>query len=159
MRTGTLFHENGPPLKMYVLVKDSVPVGLGANSIGHAVLACYLKFKDHPETVEWLASPSFKKVTCVVSDEEYERAKGYDDRVIMTEMALDGAEISMAFRPRRDWPKFFGSLKLYGSNLIKIEDVNNDDDDVLEKAWERATGMTEEEAEYAIFHPGPYAKK
>lgn len=111
-------------LKMYILVKKSVPVGLGVNSVGHTSLATYLKFKDDPVLQAWLTSKHFRKVTCVVSDEEFEQAKTYSDHVIMTENALVGTandEIAIGFKPREEWPPFFKSLKLFGSHLKEKE--------------------------------------
>ena len=115
-------------LKMYILVKRSVPVGLGVNSVGHTSLATYLKFKDDPVLQAWLASKHFRKVTCVVSDKEFEKAKSYPDHVIMTENALsetENPEIAIGFKPREEWPEFFKSLKLFGSHLKEKEDVSN----------------------------------
>jgi hypothetical protein len=97
---------------MYILVKDSIPLGHQVNCVGHAVLACYLKFKDHPEVKEWLAN-SFRKVTCVVSEDEFEQAKKYDDWVCMTESDLDNKEVALAFRPRKEWPKRFQYYRLF----------------------------------------------
>lgn len=99
-------------MKMYILVKKSVPRGLGANGIGHAVLSAYLQFKDHPDTIEWL-DKSFRKVTCLVNDAEFEIAKKTDDHVIITESDYNNEEIAIAFRPRTDWPDEFRKLKLF----------------------------------------------
>lgn len=104
-------------LKMYILIKESIPVGLGVNCVGHVSLATYLKFKDDAVTDEWVKSKHFRKVTCVVSDEQFEKAKLYEDNIIVSENALDGAEAGIGFKPRYEWPKFFGSLRLFGSHL------------------------------------------
>lgn len=101
-------------LKMYVLVKESIPIGLGVNSVGHTALATYLRFKDDPETRAWVTSRHFKKVTCVVSDEEFERAKSFED-------AIGDAEVALGFRPRERWPGFFRTLRLFGSHLKRLE--------------------------------------
>jgi hypothetical protein len=103
-------------MKMYILVKDSVPPGFAVLAAAHASLACYLKFQDSPEVKEWLSGP-FYKVVCRVSEEEFERAKGVEDHVALTESALGGAEVALAFRPREEWPKAFGFFRLYRSFL------------------------------------------
>lgn len=105
------------PLKMYILVKRSVPIGLGVNAVGHTSLATYIRFKDDPTMRAWVTSTHFRKVTCVVSDEQFEHAKKYPDHVIMTENAINDAEVAMGFCPREEWPEFFRSLKLFGSHL------------------------------------------
>jgi peptidyl-tRNA hydrolase len=97
---------------MYILIRESVPLGFAVLASAHASLATYLKFRDSPEVTEWL-SASFSKVVCKVSDEEFERAKAHDDHVILTESALGGQEVAIAFKPRDDWPKAFRFLKLY----------------------------------------------
>lgn len=103
-------------MKMYILVKESVPQGLGINAVGHASLAGYLEYKDHPDTIEWL-DKSFRKVTCLVSDDEFERAKKTEDCLVITENDYENAdgnnEVALVFRPRKEWPKMFSYLRLY----------------------------------------------
>ena len=99
-------------LKMYILIKDSVPSGLAILSAAHASLACYLKFRDSPETAEWIAGPFFK-VVCKVNDAEFDSAKSTEHHVVLTESALGNAEVAIAFRPREDWPKAFKFYRLY----------------------------------------------
>lgn len=98
--------------KMYILVKDFIPRGLAINSVGHASLMAYLEFKDHPDMQEWLDT-SFRKVTCLVNEKEYENAKAVEDCVVVTELALDKAEVALAFRPREDYPKMFRYYRLF----------------------------------------------
>lgn len=97
---------------MYILVREAVPTGFAILGAAHASLAACLKFKDAPEVAEWLAGPFYKTV-CRVSDAEFERAKAVEDHVLITESALDGAEVALAFRPRAEWPKMFRFMKLY----------------------------------------------
>ncbi|MFM7168303.1 MAG: hypothetical protein ACKO3T_23900 [Planctomycetaceae bacterium] len=97
---------------MYILVRESVPTGFAILAAAHASLACYLKFRDAPGIAEWLAGP-FYKVVCRVTDVEFEVAKAFEDNVVLTESALDGAEVAIAFRPRAEWPKAFKFYRLY----------------------------------------------
>jgi hypothetical protein len=99
-------------MKMYILIKESVPAGLAVLAAAHASLAAYLQFQDAPEVAEWLAGP-FYKVVCRVSDVEFEEAKEVEDHVVLTESALDGAEVAIAFGPREEWPKAFRFYRLY----------------------------------------------
>jgi hypothetical protein len=101
-----------PKLRMYILVREAVPVGFAVLAAAHASLAAYLKVKDSPEVEEWLSGPFYKTV-CRVSDEEFERAKETPDHVVITESALGGQEVAIAFRPRVEYPKSFRFLKLY----------------------------------------------
>jgi hypothetical protein len=48
-----------------------------------------------------------------VSDAEFERAKAVEKHVCITESALDGAEVALAFCPRAEWPKMFRFFRLY----------------------------------------------
>lgn len=111
------------PLKMYILVRESVPIGLGANAIGHTSLATYLRYHDDALVREWVTSKHFRKVTCIVSDVQFEKAKTYPDHVVMTENALGDAEVAVGFKPREEWPEFFKSLRLYGTHLVNRSDV------------------------------------
>lgn len=97
---------------MYILVKESVRVDMAIVSAAHASLACHLKFKDDEEYKEW-RKYSFKKVVCKVNDKEFEKAKNFEDNIVMTEANLDNAEISIVFKPRLEWPKPFKFYKLY----------------------------------------------
>lgn len=97
---------------MYILIKDSVPLGFALLASAHASLACYLKYRHAPETDAWLSGP-FYKVVCKLTDEEFERAKLVDACVVITESALDGQEVAIAFKPREEWPKAFKFLRMY----------------------------------------------
>jgi hypothetical protein len=98
-------------LRMYILIRESVPTGFAVLAAAHASLAAYLKFADTPEVKEWLSGPFYKAV-CRVSDEEFARAKETPDHVVLTESALEGQEVALAFAPRAEYPKAFRFFKL-----------------------------------------------
>jgi hypothetical protein len=52
-------------------------------------------------------------VICKVSDEEFGQAKAVEDRVVLTESGLGGAEVAIAFKPREEWPKGFRFYRLF----------------------------------------------
>ena len=56
-------------MKMYILIKDDVPVKMAPVIAAHASLACYKKYKDDPDMIEWVHS-IFKKVVCKVNEKE-----------------------------------------------------------------------------------------
>jgi peptidyl-tRNA hydrolase len=99
-------------MKMYILIKESIPLGFALVASAHASLAAYLKFQNTPEVAEWLSGPFYKAV-CKVSDGEFEKAKEAGDLVVITESSLGGAEVALAFKPRAAWPKAFQFFKLY----------------------------------------------
>ena len=99
-------------LKMYVLVKDTVPLGHAINSVGHATVACYIKFQDSPVVIDWLEH-SFRKVTCKVTQAQFDEAKLVADHVVITESALGGEETVVVFKPRDVWPEQFRYYPLY----------------------------------------------
>jgi len=99
-------------MKMYILVRESLPVGQAMVAVAHASLGCYLKFRDAPEVQEWLSGP-FRKVICKVTADELERAKGVADHVVITESQLGGAVVALAFKPREPWDKSFQFFRLY----------------------------------------------
>ena len=76
-------------MKMYILVKRSVPLGYAMVAVAHASLAAYLRFKDSPEVAAWLAGP-FKKAVCKVDDAAFEAARAAGEFIVITESALDG---------------------------------------------------------------------
>ncbi len=97
---------------MYILIRDSIPTGFAVLAAAHASLSCYLRFRDSAEVAEWVSGP-FYKVVCRVTDSEFEAAKRFADHVVLTESALGGAEVALAFRPREEWPKAFKFYRLY----------------------------------------------
>lgn len=101
-------------LKCYILIHDKVDLGHAINSAAHASLQMYLHHKDIPWMQEW-AQFSFRKVTCKVTDKEFQRAKQYEGFEIVTEEHLEQKEVALIFfpRPKAEWPKWFNHLKLY----------------------------------------------
>ena len=99
-------------LKMYILVKESIPLGKAMVGIAHASLACYLKFRETKEVKQWL-SEVFTKMVCIVNEQEFEKAKLEDDNLIITESTLDYNETIIAFKPRKEYPKYFNFFRLY----------------------------------------------
>lgn len=99
-------------MKMYILVRDDVPLGFAMVAVAHASVAGYLRFQDTPDVKTWLAGPFFKAV-CRVNAKEFENAKLVEDHVVLTESALDNREVAIVFKPREEWPKMFRFLKLY----------------------------------------------
>lgn len=102
-------------MKMYILIKSSVPIGNAIVAAAHASLAGYLKFKDHSDVAAWLSGP-FRKVVCKVDDKQFEDAKVVEDNVVLTESSLGGQEVAIAFRPRDNWPESFKFFALYRSS-------------------------------------------
>ena len=99
-------------LKMYILVKEAVPIGKAVVGIAHASLACYLKFQETEEVKKWLDGPFYKTI-CKVTEKEFEKAKEERDFVVMTESTLDNAETTISFKPRAEYPKYFKFFRLY----------------------------------------------
>ena len=99
-------------MKMYILIRDSVPLGFAVLAAAHASLACYLEFCESEEVAAWLSGP-FCKVVCKVGDDEFKRAKTVEDYVVLTESGLGGQEVAIAFKPRQEWPKAFKFFRLY----------------------------------------------
>lgn len=99
-------------MKMYILIRESVPEGFAILAAAHASLAAYLKYKESAEVADWLSGP-FYKVVCRVNDSEFAKAKEFADNVVLTESALENQEVAIAFKPRAEWPKAFKFYRLY----------------------------------------------
>ncbi len=101
-------------MKMYILIKESVPLGFALVAAAHASLGAYLHFNNHPDMNAWVEGTFFKAV-CAVNDKEFENAKACPDHMVITESALDDQEVAIAFLPRHDdeWPKSFRYYRLY----------------------------------------------
>lgn len=99
---------------MYIAIKDWVPTGHALNTAAHAGLIGWLQFGDLPESRKWLDS-SFKKVTCMVSDEEFAELKKVKNCKVITESRLDNDEVGIVFAPREkeDWPEIMSTLRLW----------------------------------------------
>jgi len=107
-----LIHEASMKLKMYVLVKGSIPVGNAIVAAAHGPLSLYLNFPTDPDMVKWLQT-SFAKVVCKVTDEEFEKAKEVPKHQVITESTLNGQEVAIVFIPREEYPKNFGFFPKY----------------------------------------------
>lgn len=99
-------------MKMYIAIKEWVPTGHALNTAAHAGLIGWLEYQDLPETQEWLDT-SFKKVTCMVSDEEFAELKKVPNSYVITESRLDGDEVGIVFAPRAEWPEIMKTLRLW----------------------------------------------
>jgi len=99
-------------MKMYILIKEDVPIGLAMTAAAHASLKAWFRFNSCRAMELWVLG-CFDKVICKVDNEEFERAKEHEDYVVLTESALDNQEVALAFCPREEWPKFFKFLRLY----------------------------------------------
>ena len=84
---------------MYIVVKRSIPDNLVPVVTAHSSLACYKKFETESDMQEWM-SGIFRKVICVVSDEDFESLKLVEKNIILTESALQNQEAAIAFCPR-----------------------------------------------------------
>ena len=99
-------------MKMYILLKEGISTAFAPLMAAHAAVACYCKFADTFEMRTW-AGKSFKKVICVVSAKEFERAKQFEDNVVLTESSADDEELAIAFKPREEVPTAFKFYRLY----------------------------------------------
>lgn len=106
-----IYKEN--TMKMYIAIRDSIPVGFAINSASHGSLMAYLEWHmDDRDFQDWMLY-SFKKVTCRVTDEEFEQLKKLDRVVVVSESALKGEEVAVVLAPRKEWPEIVRQLKLY----------------------------------------------
>lgn len=99
---------------MYIAIKEWVPTGHALNIAAHAGLIGYLEFNDRSDTQIWLDT-SFKKVTCMVSDEEFVELKKVEHSKVITESRLDNDEVAIVFAPRNklEWPEIMSTLRLW----------------------------------------------
>lgn len=108
-------------LRMYILIKDTVPVDFSPLVMHGLLLAGYLHFQDDPDTMVW-ASSVFHKVVCSVNEKEFQNAKLLDGRIVTTASELNGDEVAIVFKPRLEWPKPFKFYKLWKSqNVVGVE--------------------------------------
>ncbi|MDW3191391.1 MAG: peptidyl-tRNA hydrolase [Cytophagales bacterium] len=93
-------------MKMYILLKDSVPDEFAPVIAAHASLACYKQYESDPDMQTWINSV-FKKVVCRVNDKEFIKANETDRSTLLTESALENQEVALAFCPRKEYPQAF----------------------------------------------------
>ena len=99
-------------MKMYIAIKEWVPTGYAVNCAAHAGLIGWLSFQEHQDTQDWLKN-SFKKVTCIVTEEEFIELKKIEHSKIITESRLENDEIGIVFAPRKEWPPIMKTLRLW----------------------------------------------
>lgn len=103
-------------LKMYILVKNTAPIGLGINAVGHATFMAGQTFNSDIFN-EW-KEKSFRKVTCLVSPEEFDAAISAiknvsGNYVVFNENDWNDQDLSVAFEPRYSFPEVFKTFKLH----------------------------------------------
>ena len=105
-------------MKMYILIRETVPSGIAITAAAHAAMVCERDFGNTPYFKTWKREHFFKAV-CVVDENEWERAKAFDSYSVVTESKLDNAEVALVFCPREDdqWPKAFKYYRLWGKHL------------------------------------------
>lgn len=108
--------EKYESLAMYIIVKDTVPTGLGINACSHAGYLAAKNFKG-PVVEDWEKN-SFRKRTCIVSQEQFDQCiKAIDDvegdYVLFQENDWYDEVISAAFAPRYSFPQIFKDIKLH----------------------------------------------
>ncbi len=99
-------------MKMYILIREHIPIGNALVAAAHASLACYLKFQENENMQIWV-NGQFYKVVCKVDDKEFNKVKKEVDNVVLTESTLNNEEVAIAFCPREEYPKYFKFFRLY----------------------------------------------
>jgi len=51
-------------MKMYILVRDDIPLGFAMVAVAHASLTCYLKYQDEPGMKSWLTNAISRPTWC-----------------------------------------------------------------------------------------------
>ena len=99
-------------MKMYIIVKDTIPDKLVPVISAHASLACYKRYENNEDMIKWI-NGIFKKVVCVVDEINFDNYKNEADSILLTESSLDNKEVCLAFCPREEYPKKFKYLKMW----------------------------------------------
>ncbi|EDP97849.1 peptidyl-tRNA hydrolase [Kordia algicida OT-1] len=104
-------------MKMYILLKESVPDRFAPVIAAHASLACYRKYEDDTDMQKWMQGV-FKKVVCKVNHREFENAKKEAKHIVLTEAALNNEEVGLAFCPRSEYSKAFRFYKMWSPTVV-----------------------------------------
>ena len=99
-------------MKMYILLKDSVPDSFAPVIAAHASLACYKTYENDTDMQQWMQG-IFKKVVCKVNEKEFTNAKREAKHMVLTESALNNEEVCIAFCPRAEYSKAFRFYKMW----------------------------------------------
>jgi peptidyl-tRNA hydrolase len=99
-------------MKMYILIRNTVPDKMAPVIAAHAALACFRKFEHDNDMQLWI-NGIFKKVVCKVSDQEFEQAKLHEKHILLTESALDNTEVALVFCPRPEYGKAFKFFRMW----------------------------------------------
>lgn len=108
-------------LAMYIIVKDTVPTGLGINACSHAGFLAARNFKG-PIMSDW-EKYSFRKRTCLVTPEQFDECVKTIDEVngeyvLFRENDWHDEIISAAFAPRYSFPQIFKDIKLHPGHKL-----------------------------------------
>lgn len=103
-------------LAMYVIVKDTAPIGLGINACTHAGYLAGKQFNSQIHS-DW-EKYSFRKRTCLVSPEEYDECinaiKAINGNYLeFAENDWNNQALSAAFEARYSFPSIFKKIRLH----------------------------------------------
>lgn len=103
-------------LAMYVIVKDTAPIGLGINACTHAGYLAGKQFKGQVHS-DW-EKHSFRKRTCLVTPEEYDECikaiKAVNGNYLeFIENDWGNQALSAAFEARYSFPSIFKKIRLH----------------------------------------------
>jgi hypothetical protein len=98
---------------MYIILKDSIPLGIAVNSALHSILIAHKEWSQEEKYNQWL-NHSFKKATCLASEKEFESIKKLGKHLVVTESALNHQEVALIFFPmeKEEIPKGMKFLRL-----------------------------------------------
>lgn len=146
-----------PKLRMYLLVKDSVPDDYAPLMVAHAAVNCFYTFADFTDgycddaglVLDWIQQHHMAKVVCRVSEQEFQQAiKEADDYIIQSETnGLDPEHLTdcvVAFAPRYGYPKCFQFFKLWkvkktGISFAELEAMQKLAKDLMAGCMENTT--------------------
>lgn len=99
-------------MKMYILILDDVPDSFAPVVAAHASLMGHLEWNEKNKGYDAWLTNSFKKCIVRVSKGEFEKAKSFEDSLVVRENNL-AREVAIVLCPRQDYPKGVKFYKLW----------------------------------------------
>jgi hypothetical protein len=87
--------------------------------------------KDLPELADSLTGAADIRY-CLLSDQQFERAKSYPGAIVLSSSLVDGKEVAIAFGPRHEWPEEFSRFPDW---FAEAEKLREEAENITEEKW------------------------
>jgi hypothetical protein len=100
-------------LKMYLVLRPDISVGVAMVAMSHCSLGTYLHFEQDPLMQEWKNTSFIKVLLKPLNLQHFHNCKSFGEHRVFTESSLDNMEVSIGFNIVREPHPYFTDIPLW----------------------------------------------